>query len=524
LQIKLSIKFKILFLFTFTLLAATGLNLLFMSRIVRENYIEALNAELLAQANNLKSQLTRITDLGISVKDVDGFDRICLDLVKKNKSLQSAMVINADGAILYHSDPGYLGKHINNDEMIQALFAKQPKFLGSSKNGRDIYYAITPYHEDNKYSKYSVVVSCNADITDSKVLALIGRCNIFFLSTFGLASLLLLISLTHILTKPLDIILETIRSVSKNKTLQQHIEVNSDDEIGQIAAAFNQMTDDLQKSTTSLESLNKEIKFRKTAEIEAQTARLEAEAANKMKSIFLANMSHEIRTPMNALMGFSEILCEENLNHDQKKYVHIIFDNARSLLRLMNDILDFSRIEAGKLHLEKIDCSPSQILEDVLATLSPLAENKGLEFKLYLSPSLPRTIYTDPSRLRQCILNLASNAIKFTNQGHVYMRALASESDTQHTLHIVIEDTGIGIDKEKTRVMFDAFSQIDSSLSRCHGGTGLGLAITKQLIELMDGQIFVVSDKGAGTVFTITLPLQTPATLQIAPIAENIVL
>jgi signal transduction histidine kinase len=509
-KMKLSIKFKILIVFTITLLVATGLNLLFMSRILKENYVDVLNSELLTQANNLKSQLTYIMDLGISIKDVKGFDRICLDLVKKNKSLLDAMVIDADGIILFHSNPMFHNKKVKPAEIVQALRKNQSKLVGFSEENRNIYMTVIPVRKDAEFSRYGIVVSCPADIIDAKVLSLISRCNMFFLSTFGLAALLLLVSLTQILTKPLGIILNVIKDVSNSKTLKQHVDVKTEDEIGQIAAAFNKMTEDLQKSTTSIECLHEQINIRKTTEIQAYTARLEAEMANKMKSIFLANMSHEIRTPMNALMGFSEILCEENLSIDQKKYVNIILDNAQALLSLINDILDFSRIEAGRLQLEKAECSPSQLLENIYSTLSPLAASKGIEFKLILSPNLPNIVYTDPTRLRQCVVNLVSNAIKFTNHGHVYVRALVNSSDgQQQKFYVVVEDTGIGIPKENIGQLFDAFNQMDNRTAGQYGGTGLGLAITKQLVELMGGQISVVSDQGNGSAFTITLPLET---------------
>ncbi|MCK5564313.1 MAG: response regulator, partial [Planctomycetes bacterium] len=228
--------------------------------------------------------------------------------------------------------------------------------------------------------------------------------------------------------------------------------------------------------------------------------------ANKSKSDFLANMSHEIRTPMNSIIGFSDILSEENITDEQKNYVNMIRDSGRNLLQLINDILDFSKIEAGKLDTEIIDCSINDILSNIESMMKPAAKNKEIEFKIVYETKIPKMIKTDPTRLHQCLVNLINNAVKFTQNGHVHTFVSFHKSQKKHWLRFRVEDTGIGIEESMCKNIFESFSQADSSTTRKFGGTGLGLAITKSLTELLGGSINVSSKSGKGSVFTIEIP------------------
>jgi len=234
----------------------------------------------------------------------------------------------------------------------------------------------------------------------------------------------------------------------------------------------------------------------------------EAIAATQAKSEFLANMSHEIRTPMNAVIGFSEILESENLTEEQQEYVHAIQTASKNLMTLINDILDFSKIEAGKFQLEIIDCDLESVISDVDSLMRPAAIHKNLDFKVLHRTALPDHVKMDPVRVRQCLINLIGNAIKFTETGHVHL-LLSKEfiSDTLY-LRFDVEDTGIGISADKQRFIFDSFTQADSSTTRKYGGTGLGLAITKRIMDIMQGKITLVSSPGKGSVFIIKSPVQ----------------
>ena len=235
-----------------------------------------------------------------------------------------------------------------------------------------------------------------------------------------------------------------------------------------------------------------------------------AEGANLAKSRFLANMSHEIRTPMNGVLGIASLLLGTTLTSTQREYVEIMQRSGEHLLSLINEILDFSKIEADHLELEAIPFDLLELLESASDSLIAHAQAKGLELACIVDPEIGTLVVGDPTRLRQIILNLAGNAIKFTNEGEVVIRAqIETQDETCVTVRFAVEDTGIGVDLSKRDLLFQPFSQADSSTSRRFGGTGLGLAVSKKLVELMDGQIDVMHNPGGGTIFWFTARFKT---------------
>ncbi len=410
-----------------------------------------------------------------------------------------ASIEQADGRVLVQTGSG---ARLTSDVSLQAEGHDRPS-LASQLQSRTVEVSA-PIRSGSRIVGHLVLVSRTEGVLGRLTSSL--ELSLFAAAAALLVGLMVAWRMQRGITTPVLALTRSMDQVHQDHDFSGSVQVQADDEIGELVAGFNRMLGEIQTRDASIASHMAGLE----GEVAARTADLSvakdaAEQANSAKSDFLATMSHEIRTPMNGIMVMAEMLAAGEMPPRQRRFAEVIAKSGSSLLAIINDILDFSKIEAGKMELESVPVDLADVVEDVCSLFWERAASRGLDLASYVDPATPRLVAGDPVRLRQVIGNLANNAIKFTETGGVLIEV---EPDTPTSVRISIHDTGVGIPKDKIGSVFGAFSQADQSTTRKFGGTGLGLAICKRLVDAMGGRFHVTSDVGRGSTFAFRLPVQ----------------
>ncbi len=408
-------------------------------------------------------------------------------------------------------------------------------------SNRDIYEVYASLNRVRKY--YRELIASNSKIMENDIahLKIIGRSiikNLIIMSIIIIAiGLFSSIALSSSIISSLKKLVVFSKEIA-NGNLDVKSEINSSDEIGHLANAFNSMRLSIKSHRNELQNINRSLEETvndRTKELQEKNKALNeakelAEQSSVAKSRFLANMSHEIRTPMNAVIGFTDLLSKEALNAVQLDYVNTIRDSGNVLLSLINDILDISKVEAGELQIETIDFDLTYLIESVIKMMRSKLTRRHLELLYQIDNDLFQSYKGDPTRIRQILINLVGNALKFTELGEIIIQVSKEESgfdkDKRHMLKFSVSDTGIGISEDQKDKIFKAFTQADASTTRKYGGTGLGLAISKAFVEKMGGSFSIDSEEGKGSDFSFKLNLEKGEKIKdknIVPVPKTLI-
>ncbi len=426
------------------------------------------------------------------------FNFFCRDVLAKVKVGETghAIICNRDGVVICHPDKNLLFKSTLED------LAISPYIEDKKKQFVNFYYKGQRQHASMRTVQLTNwILILSVDLNEiNHPLHQVMAINVIIIGFSLFVAFLIALGFSHLVSQPLRKIIDFSRAIGQGD-FSHRLNTRSNDEIGLLSLAMEKMAKQLHENMTTLAESNKELLQQRKA----------ADAANLAKTNFLANMSHEIRTPMNAIIGFTSLMQTTNMTSQQKNYLTQIDASAKSLLLIINEILDFSEIEANQLTLENVNFYLRYLMNQLSSMFVIPAAEQGIELTLNISREVPQKLCGDPLRLRQILINLISNAIKFTHKetgkAEVIVAVRLQKRDQTHdTLEFSVSDSGIGIAEDEKEKLFDAFTQVDTSTTRQFGGIGLGLSICRRLVGMMGGEISVESEVGVGSRFIFIVP------------------
>jgi two-component system, sensor histidine kinase len=441
-------------------------------------------AELKADQIDLAEQVAPLAAEGAARGD-SALLFAAISTLRSDQNVHAAVWLPASGGRVPLIARGGPGQHL------QALLDAAPR----TQDADGIITTRVPWTADGRLQGQLVLEAAD-DLVMGKMVRNSMICAGLALAATALSGLLVYI-LTRRALRPLDALTHGMEAVRSDRDFTRRLEVTTTDEFGHLTAQFNGLLADLQNNDEHLRRTLNELTAAKDA----------AEEANVMKSQFLANMSHEIRTPLNGVLAMAQVMAMHPLSEPQSQHLQVIRDSGEALLAVLNDLLDLSKIEAGRLELESAPFDISEIGAGARAAFTPLANEKGVSFGLEVRDAALGRWQGDSARMRQILYNLIANAVKFTEKGEIQVTFDANENAESRQLVVSVADTGIGIAADVLPKLFRKFTQADNSITRRFGGTGLGLTISRQLAELMDGRIEVTSTVGVGSTFRVVLPL-----------------
>ena len=492
------IRQKIIVIALVAVLIAFGLNTFFVNQKFKEEYFSVLQAEMYTIATMLGSQMERLIELGIASEDIVGFEAQCREVLNTYKHVASAMVVKSNGEILFHNDSTYNGKMIEEPGILKGLENSLQVTEHSKKDNMIYYNSIVPIENESRNYNLSAIITFPASLLDTKIQALSKYSIGFAAASLTLAAFLLFGSITVLIINPLSHLVTTIQKIRDGGDLNTRVAVNSDDEVGVLANSFNKMTKDLQKTTTSVDNLHREIAERKKAEAKLKALMQDLSRSNSELEQFAYVASHDLQEPLRMVSSYLQLLekrSKDKLDSDSLEFIDFAVDGANRMSRLIEGLLTYSRIGTKGNEFKPVESEA--VYKKVIKNL----EISITEHKAAITHDPMPKVLADDVQLVQLFQNLIGNSLKFCKDRLPEVHIIIKQKGNKWLFGI--KDNGIGIAPDYQERVFQIFQRLHTRQE--YEGTGIGLAVCKKIVERHGGTIWIESEEGKGTTFWFSL-------------------